>query len=91
MAMGKDIRAGVKLRRASIMDIAPTLLHDLQMPIPSDMDGRVLEEIFNQDFLRRVPISYVDSLSGKPPKDTDYTAEEEQAIIRRLQDLGYLG
>ena len=50
IASGPDIRKGEKrLGRVSILDLAPTILHLMNIPIPDDMDGRVLTEIFKQD------------------------------------------
>jgi len=46
MVVGPGIRKGYKIRGARIMDLAPTILHTMGIPVPSDMDGRVLEEIF---------------------------------------------
>lgn len=43
---GKEIKKGTQIHGARIEDIAPTLLHLMEAPIPSGMDGRVLEEIF---------------------------------------------
>ena len=34
---------------ASILDISPTVLHLLGIPIPEDVDGKVLKGIFNKD------------------------------------------
>ena len=34
---------------ASVYDVSPTILHILGIPIPEDMDGRVLKEIFKDD------------------------------------------
>ena len=45
---GPDIKKGMQLD-ASIYDLAPTILHLFGMPIPKDMDGRVLKEIFKED------------------------------------------
>lgn len=36
-------------KNAKMYDIAPTILHMFGVPIPDDMDGRVLKEIFNGD------------------------------------------
>ncbi len=33
----------------SIFDIAPTILHIMGLPVPDDMDGRVLKELFKED------------------------------------------
>lgn len=46
IAYGSQIRNGVELKGLNIVDIAPTILHVLGLPIPRDMDGRVLKEIF---------------------------------------------
>ena len=34
---------------AHVMDIAPTVLHMFGLPVPKDMDGRVLTEIFKKE------------------------------------------
>jgi len=46
IACGPDIIQGVKLKDVSIYDVTPTILHLMGQPVPSDMDGRVLKEIF---------------------------------------------
>ena len=49
LAYGPDIKSENKIhKKFSIMDIAPTLLHIHGLPIPQDMDGRVLKEIFKE-------------------------------------------
>ena len=48
-AIGPDItRAGHLQSKLSILDIAPTVLHSMGLPVPRDMDGRVLKEIFDE-------------------------------------------
>ena len=41
---------------ARLIDMAPTILHLMGEPTPEDMDGRVLEELFEPEFLARHPI-----------------------------------
>ncbi|MBK8257475.1 MAG: alkaline phosphatase family protein [Polyangiaceae bacterium] len=41
---GKDLRAGVNLPETSTLDIAPTILKLMGIPVPSIMQGRALEE-----------------------------------------------
>jgi predicted AlkP superfamily phosphohydrolase/phosphomutase len=48
MAYGPDIKQGVETEGAKIYDVAPTILHILGLPVPDDMDGRVLMEIFRE-------------------------------------------
>ncbi|HJH29874.1 MAG TPA: hypothetical protein C5S50_01020 [Methanosarcinaceae archaeon] len=47
LAYGPDIKCS-NFKTASIYDIAPTILHLFGSPIPDDMDGRVLKEIFKE-------------------------------------------
>lgn len=56
---GKDIKKDVKISNAEIIDLAPTILHLMKVPIQKDMDGKVLEEIFREDSeLSKRPIIY---------------------------------
>ncbi|WXG40375.1 MAG: alkaline phosphatase family protein [Candidatus Freyarchaeum deiterrae] len=48
IAYGPDIKEGYRIENAKIYDLAPTVLHMFQVPIPRDMDGRVLTEIFQE-------------------------------------------
>lgn len=47
LAFGDKIRNG-ELDNVSILDIFPTVLHILGKPIPKDVDGKVLKEIFKK-------------------------------------------
>ena len=46
VAAGPGIRPGVKAGELSIVDVAPLVLHQLGLPVPEDMAGRVPVEIF---------------------------------------------
>lgn len=46
MAYGPDIAKGKELTDINILDIAPTILHLYRQPVPEEMDGKVLKEIF---------------------------------------------
>ena len=49
LAYGSNIRTSLEeLTNLKIYDIAPTILHVFGLPIPRDMDGRVLGEIFDE-------------------------------------------
>lgn len=49
LAHGPDIKQGATIEGARIIDLAPTILHMFGVPIPQDMDGHVLTEIFRKD------------------------------------------
>ncbi|MCX9011807.1 MAG: alkaline phosphatase family protein [Candidatus Methanoperedens sp.] len=46
LAYGKNIKKGLKINGTKIYDLAPTILHIFKCPLPKDLDGRVIEEIF---------------------------------------------
>jgi len=48
LANGQCIRPG-SIENISILDIFPTVLHILDVPIPKDTDGKLLREIFKKD------------------------------------------
>ena len=49
IAHGPDIKQNKKIEHAEIIDLAPTILHILDIPIPNDIDGKILKEIFKED------------------------------------------
>ena len=46
MAYGPNVNRGRKIDNVSILDLAPTILHMMNVAIPDDMDGSVLKQIF---------------------------------------------
>ena len=46
IASGPDIKPGDKIEGARLIDVTPTVLHIMGLPVPQDMDGRVLNELF---------------------------------------------
>ena len=72
-------------------DIAPTVLHVLGCPVPEWMDGKVLSSWLVPEFASR-PVTPLRAPSpGTIPGQSVLTTEEEQEIMERLKDLGYLG
>ncbi len=91
VACGPGIRRGQPFSGGSVIDIAPTALHWLGEEIPADMDGRPLVGLLEPEVAAAEPVRLCkqESDSGRPP-GRDYTPEEEQEIMQRLRDLGYL-
>ena len=89
---GPHIRKGGVVQGARIIDLAPTILHLMGLPVPEDMDGRTLAEIFEDQFLKKHPIAYSDAISesAQRQKGAPYSEEEARVIEKRLRDLGYL-
>ena len=67
IAAGPGIRVGAQIGGASVLDITPTLLHYLKLPVGKDMDGRVLTGVFASER----PIAYVASYEGEAGEKDD--------------------
>lgn len=81
---GTGTKSGVA--GARIVDIAPTLLSYLGIPVPTHMEGTVLDDLF-ESALKPVYRDYdifSSSSSGR------YSNEEQSAVEQQLKDLGYL-
>ena len=61
LAVGDGIKPGVVLRDASVLDLAPTMLYLMGLPVARDMEGRVLTEMLEESFARSHPVTYIPS------------------------------
>lgn len=84
---GPNIKPGLKVANASIMDVAPTILHLLGTGVPRFMDGRVLTEVMKQPG----EVCYTEAGSQSDAERDGYTEDEEEAVREKLAGLGYLG
>jgi predicted AlkP superfamily phosphohydrolase/phosphomutase len=91
VAAGPSIRPGAAPQGAGIADLAPTMLHLMGLPVPADMDGRVLLEILSEPLGRRPVATCPGSTGQEGAASGGYSAGEEEEIMERLADLGYLG
>jgi hypothetical protein len=64
LAYGEGIRAGAVLAEASVLDLAPTLLYLLGLPVARDMEGRVLTEMLEPAHARDNPVTFIPSYEG---------------------------
>jgi predicted AlkP superfamily phosphohydrolase/phosphomutase len=69
-----------------IEDIAPTVLHLLGLPVPTDMDGRVLTEMFSDP----ADVTYTEPSAFSAPEELVLSDEEREQVEQRLKGLGYL-
>jgi predicted AlkP superfamily phosphohydrolase/phosphomutase len=97
LVSGPGIRpGGDALPIANIEDIAPTILHLMNLPIPSDMDGRPLTEIMSPDLLQSRPIRKGKPVGFWPNEEEAVFSDQviaddgEEQIRDRLRALGYI-
>jgi predicted AlkP superfamily phosphohydrolase/phosphomutase len=91
---GPNVKTGQRIEEASIMDLAPTVLYLSGLPIPQDMDGKVLTEIFTDSHLRANPVVFTERGQDPIPQletvQTFYSDEEREELEARLRGLGYI-
>lgn len=85
LGWGPDFAAGAHLE-ADIADILPTLFATMGVPIPDDVDGRVLHEAFS----RRVRSLWTEARRFASAAAGPRDAAVDRAIEERLRGLGYL-
>lgn len=91
LAYGPHVRSGARIDGATIIDVAPTVLYDLGLPVPSNMDGRVLTDVLEPDFVTANPIRKESPLiETGHDRGADYTDDERAEVEGRLAALGYI-
>jgi len=92
IACGPDIKKNRKLKRKKIYDIAPTILHIFGMPVPQDVDGKVLLDIFEENSMyleKEVRYEKPGKIPLNKKEEVILTLEEKAKVMDRLKKLGY--
>jgi hypothetical protein len=83
--------APLNTTRREAVDIAPTILHALGVPVSRDLRGQPLVDLFTADFAARYPVRYVTTYG--PPATSSVARSGQpldQETIERLRSLGYV-
>jgi predicted AlkP superfamily phosphohydrolase/phosphomutase len=83
---GEGVAAG-EFERASICDVAPTLLWTMEAGIAANGDGRVLYELFDSEFSQERLLREVEPIV---PTLAESTNGDSAEVTRRLKALGYI-
>jgi predicted AlkP superfamily phosphohydrolase/phosphomutase/tetratricopeptide (TPR) repeat protein len=86
---GPGIAADERLYGSSVLDLTPTVLHLLDLPVGRDMDGKVLVSALADPG----EIQRIDSWEGGSFPTAEATARnaaEEAAVLAQLAELGYI-
>jgi hypothetical protein len=95
IAKGPGIRAGAEIDEISLVDIAPLILHQLGLPVPEDMAGRLPTAIFEPQELAAHPLRMAPASPEPEPlvvaaEALELEPEEQAALVERLRALGYV-
>lgn len=64
---GEGIRPGALLTGARLVDLAPTVLYALGVPVARDLEGQVLTAAFDRAFLAHHPLTFFPSYESLQP------------------------
>jgi len=81
---GARIPAGTRLEGANIVDIAPTVLALMGLPVPETMDGKVLFGMETRSAGTR------ERDRREVESENPYSEEDEEQVMERLRELGYV-
>jgi len=92
LARGRVIKKNHTLIGAKLVDMAPTFLYSLGLPVSQDMDGTILKDLFISEFIEKNSVKMTDALERVEHKEADFnlSPEEEEQIEDFLKRLGYL-
>lgn len=89
---GKPVRKHHMLY-ANVLDVAPTVLYLLNVPVAQDMDGSVMIEAFDPTYLKKHPITMIgtyESPEKEEKKEEIIDQERDEQELEELKALGYI-
>jgi predicted AlkP superfamily phosphohydrolase/phosphomutase len=88
---GPFVPGATPTRKAGVLDVAPTLLALLGLPVAENMHGRVLEELIDPAFLRAHPVQRIAAYPiTRPPQSARPGEVDDTQRTEQLKALGYV-
>ena len=90
---GPGVQPGARVEGTGLIDIAPTVLALMGVPIPTVMDGHVVSTVLTNELRDKLKITFSEQTQSAAAEQGGPTlGEEDEKIIReRLEALGYFG
>jgi predicted AlkP superfamily phosphohydrolase/phosphomutase len=89
---GAGVQPGTQLQGASILDLAPTVLHAFGLAIPEALDGRVLSEAFEASSPLARPAAHSQANVYKDGASAPGMSDDEMDEVQdKLRGWGYAG
>ncbi|WP_018969912.1 alkaline phosphatase family protein [Rubritalea marina] len=86
--VGPGIKSNYEIKGARLADITPTLLHHFGLAIGSDMDGKVLDQLFSgKHGIQTIP-SWENTTTHYQAKPI--YRDPEDALLNQFESLGYV-
>ena len=90
ISKGPGVRSNALTILPTVYDLVPTMMYAASLRVPDKLDGRVIQELFTDEFLATHPVR-IDSAGSQSTADQiRLSPEEEQMVEDKLRGLGYL-
>jgi predicted AlkP superfamily phosphohydrolase/phosphomutase len=73
-----------------LLDITPTILYLCGMSVAQDMDGKVIKDVFEHEFLQSHPIKTIATYETEPLEKKEIASPLDRQIIQKLRAIGYI-
>lgn len=89
---GGPFVAGGSIREAGILDVTPTILAALGVPVADDMDGSPLVGVMTSDFLAAHPITAVETYETEKREKQQHGSMDTMSedLKEQLRSIGYI-
>jgi len=95
---GPPIRKNEEIFGSSVLDVAPTILYLLGLPVAEDMDGLIIEDAIDRDYFEKYPPEYIETyedeeteVGGAEGEADELDTSHSDEMVERLKALGYIG
>ncbi|HJQ26232.1 MAG TPA: alkaline phosphatase family protein [Blastocatellia bacterium] len=90
IASGPGIAKGARVVEPLVYDLLPTMMYAAGLPTPGGLDGRVIEQAFDEAYLTVNPLRVEQTASDDANENRALSQAEEELIEEKLRALGYL-
>lgn len=87
---GRGIVAGKRLPDARLVDVLPTVLRLLDLPVARSLEGRAITEALDDTFLTAHPERHVDDYGLEATAPGPLASDVDDNVLERLRSLGYI-
>jgi len=91
IAKGPAVRHGQSIDPVRLVDITPTILYLLGLPVSAMLEGRVIEEALAPEYVASHQLRIdVEESEFEQDEFAEMAAEDDPQILERLKALGYI-
>lgn len=94
LMQGGPVKPGHVIQGAHILDLYPTMLYLLGLPVPEDAAGKVLLDALDPEFVRRHPVRTIPTYEVLGPAEGlpggRRESGQDQRELEKLRALGYI-